>query len=44
MFFGMTMKNLMPAYSVDAIAPVEDMLGEGRLYRLDGQLEQPTTD
>ena len=29
-FFGKTMKNLMPAYSVDTIVPVEDMLGEGR--------------
>ena len=44
MFFGMTMKNLIPAVSVDATVPVEDMLGEGGLYRLDIQLKQPTTD
>ena len=38
-FFGTTMKNLIPAVSVDATVPVEDMLGEGDLYRLDIQLK-----
>ena len=34
-FFGMTIMHLIPAVSVDATVPVEDMLGEGDLYRLD---------
>ena len=38
MFFGMTIISLIPADSVDATVPVEDMLGEGDLYRLDIQL------
>ena len=37
-FFGMTIISLIPAVSVDATVPVEDMLGEGDLYRLDIQL------
>ena len=35
----MTIMHLIPAVSVDATVPVEDMLGEGDLYRLDIQLK-----
>ena len=35
----MIIMYLIPAVSVDATVPVEDMLGEGDLYRLDIQLK-----